>query len=439
MDDVFDKHIRAPRSDARPTPDDVFARHVRAPEAPSSSAPDRMTTPAAPVDPPPAQRGRVALAPLVPLVAALLVILIAGLGVQAFGGAVVEHPETSATSVPDSVRIPDLQAQSEELREISLGRPVDATRLERERLGALIKEISERDPDPSLSKGADDALHLIGALEGEQSLEAIMEKGLEAQVAGLYDPKTDRLYLIRTAEFDATDSTIVHEIVHALQDHRYDLDALIRPNPSDADAQTAAQSVAEGDATEVQTRYIQRAGAAAALSELSGTLGQLSGASPDQILLPRFLQRSMEFPYTSGAEFVRAVRDAGGEDAVDRAFRTPPRTTLAIMDPQRYLSGRDAPVAVPVPPVEPGSRRVFDTTFGAADVWALIGDRRVAESWRGGRITVDRIGNRRQMHLAIVAESPGVLAAALRTSLPGSATVEVRGRTVVATSAQSLG
>ncbi len=438
MNDPFAKHIRAPEGSR----DDTSAGHVR----PSEQAVTEResggdggvadaSTPS--LRPQPAPDGARALASLVPLVVAAILIGLIGLGVHLWGGTAVTTAPT-AQGPPDSVRIPALQAQSEELRGITLGKPVDATRLPREDLGALIKEISEREPDPSTSKGADDALHLLGALTAEQSLEEIITKGLEGQVAGLYDPKTDRLYLIRTQGIDATDSTIVHEIVHALQDHRYDLDRLIKPNPADADGQTAAQSVAEGDATEVQTRYIQQAGLAAALEEVAGAANQVSGAPADQLVLPTFLQRSMEFPYMAGAEFVRAVRAQGGEAAVDRAFRRPPRSTLAIMKPELYLSGNDAPEQVPVPMLAQGADRVFNTTFGAVDVLALTGDRDLAETWRGGRIVVDRRGEAGSMHLAIVSTRPQVLAAALRSELPAGARVITSGRMVVATNTQTL-
>lgn len=432
MDDVFAKHFTAPRHPG--VTGDVFARHF-APAVPDSRKASRATPP------PPLERGR-AMAPLAPLAAAAVLLLGAGVGVQALGGATARPNPPAATTTPslrDSVRIPDLQSEAEELRAITLGAPVTAVRLDRERLGALIKEISERDPDPATSGGADDALHLIGALTRAQSLEQIMTKGLEGQVAGLYDPDTDKLYLIRTKGFDATDSTIVHEIVHALQDHRYDLDTLMKSDPADSDGETAAQSVVEGDATEVQSRWIERAGLAAALAELSGTMGQLAGTSADSLALPQFLQRSLEFPYMSGSEFVKAVRADGGERAVDRAFRHPPRTTLAIMKPELYLRGRDAPEPVAAPPTVPGSRRVFNTTFGAADLWALIGDESLAETWLGGRIVVDRDGARGTMHLALLSSRPRQVAVALRTQLPRTAKVDVEGKLVTATNAGPLG
>ena len=136
---------------------------------------------------------------------------------------------------------------------------------------------------------------------------------------------------------------IAHEVVHALQDEHFKLTrGPFAPRPRDHDGELAAQALVEGDATEVQTRYVASLSALDLIGELGADArrachrGVAAGGVP-------FLQRQLEFPYTAGQEFVRALRARGGQRLLDRAFRHPPRTTAAVLDPARYLAGDPPP------------------------------------------------------------------------------------------------
>ncbi len=120
----------------------------------------------------------------------------------------------------------------------------------------------------------------------------------------------------------------------------------------------------------------------------------------------------------------------GGQALVDRAFTDPPATTLAILDPDRYLDGRDRAVPVTMPPPPAGFRRVLDATFGAADLLALTGDIDVALGWRGGRIVTDRAGPRGRLEMRLIARDARATAGALRDALGAGSSVQVAGRTV---------
>ncbi len=396
---------------------------------------DTETSPTAPSAPPTEGHPFAALLPL--LVAAVVVVAL-GLGVTWFGGASTTTA-TSGESVrteSDATRIPRLQEAAEDLAGTDLPGPVSVSRLDRDDLVALIQRLSDEDPDPTQTAGYDDLVHLMGVLEPGQNLASITKDGLADQAAGLYDPKSDRLYLVERGGADVTDSTIVHEIVHAIQDRKHPLEDLMKANPSDEDAVSAVQSVIEGEATEVQTRFLQGQGASGILGELSGSLNQLSNT---QLTLPPYLQRSLEFPYTQGSAFITALRAKGGQAAVDRAFADPPRTTLAVMEPERYLSGRDEAVAVSVPAVPEGQRRVVDTTFGASELWALTNDHSLALAWHGGRVTVDRAGDRGTLTLRVATDEPRALAAKLAEVLPSTTVVTVDGDVVTAVNSATLG
>ncbi len=379
--------------------------------------PGWFAEPAAGGEGPASAAARRAFAPLAGVLAVLgaLAALVVPLG-----GARVAEPD----------RMADLTARAERLRGLTLTGPIAVERIDRRRLPTLLERLLREEPDPALSPGADDALHLLGVLGPGESLEQIVSRGFTAQVAGLYEPRADRLYLVANRGAEASGGTVLHEIVHAIQDQRFDLDGpRFGPAVKDEDARAAAQALVEGDATEVMVRFVAEQGVAGLLGELGGALSQVQGIPARDLRLPPYLERSLEFPYIRGKAFVEALREEGGQDLVDRAFTDPPATTLAILDPGRYIDGRDRAVPVRMPPPA-GSRRVFDATFGAADLLALTGDMDVTLGWRGGRIVVDRTGSHGRLELRVVSRDPAATAEALRDVLAGGSSVRVTGRTV---------
>jgi hypothetical protein len=323
-----------------------------------------------------------------------------------------------------------LVRQAQELRGLRLLRPLAISRLSRARMGALVVRLQRRDPDPLATPAWDDALHLLGVLRAGQRLAVVLRRELQAQVAGLYDPRSGRLYLVRSAGGGVPSSVVVHEATHALQDQHFDLS---RPafgaRPGDADGSLAARAVVEGDATDVQQRYLRRAGLVEALLESAGAVGDLAAAGP--VPAPPFLLRELEFPYLAGSRFVAALRARGGERLVDRALRRPPRTTAAVLDPSRYLRGDPPAAAVALPPPPSAARRAIATTFGAGDLEALTGSAALATAWRGGRLSLDAWPDgRRLLRLRLRTVAAVAMAATLERVLPADVVVSRSGRFV---------
>lgn len=366
------------------------------------------------------------------MIAAALAVFI-GIGVLASRFPSAAEPPTTRTSTTSTSAQPDaaarlgaIQRSAERLRGVTLGHPVSVTHIDRTAVTALVTRLSADGADQRQVQTTDEALHLMGALPTDRHLQEIMTSGLSAQVAGLYDPGTKQLYVVDGTKAPATDSTLLHEVVHAIQDSRYDLEGTaFASRPRDADGQAAAQSVAEGDATEVQTRYLESQGLSGVIGELGGSLSQLSEVPADERQLPPFAQRSFEFPYLQGAKFVAALRTSGGEAAVDRAFRTPPKSTLSILIPQRYLAGDKPPVTVALPRPDRGAQRVLSTTFGASDLLALGVSEDIARTWRGGKIALDHLARRGIVTIVISTTRPGLMATAMTTALPKSARIRV--------------
>jgi hypothetical protein len=310
--------------------------------------------------------------------------------------------------------------KTEVLRGLRTTHPLAVSTLSAAGLRRVVVRELEQERLPRSDAAWNDALHLLGVLRPGQSLQQVQRQALAGQVAGMYVPRSGRLYVLG-AGGSAPRSVVAHEVVHALQDEHFQLTrGAFAPHPRDHDGELGALALVEGDATEVQSRFVASLSPGDLVRELARTLGGIpEGGSRGT---PSFLQRELLYPYTAGPAFVRALRDRGGQRLLDRAFRNPPRTTAAVLDPDRYLAGDPPARDVTLPAGTYG----FATTFGAEDVAALTGRNGLARGWLGGRLGLGPRG----LDLRLATRRAAPLAAALRRVLPPAARVAFRGRLV---------
>jgi PKD repeat protein len=181
-----------------------------------------------------------------------------------------------------------------------------------------------------------------------QDLYGILVNLYSEGTAGFYDYELKELYVISSAEEmgPVEKVTFAHEYAHALQDQHFDLGSFLPSPEGDSDVYVAAQSLMEGDAEFLQWVYywgsLDDAERVAYDQEMAEYDGSAFEAAP-QILQEQFL-----FPYTSGADFVAALWQEGGWDAVNQAYSDPPQSTEQILHPEKYFN-RDEPQAVSMP------------------------------------------------------------------------------------------
>jgi len=307
--------------------------------------------------------------------------------------------------------------QAEQLRGLRATHPIAVSTVGAAAMRRVVAGEMKREREPRSDAAWNEALHLLGVLRRGQSLAAVQREQLTGQVAGVYVPRDARLYVLAGGG-EAPRSVIVHEVVHALQDEHFHLTrGPFAAHPSDHDAELAATSLVEGDATEVQERYVAGLSPADLVGELARALGAVPSGQGSHT--PAYLERQLLFPYSAGDAFVKALRARGGQRLLDRAFAHPPRTTAAVLDPARYLAGDPPARAVGLPAGAYG----FTTTFGAEDVAALTGEDALARGWLGGRLGVGPRG----LDLRLLTRSAGAVATALRQVLPASARVAFHG------------
>lgn len=228
------------------------------------------------------------------------------------------------------------------------------------------------------------------------------------QIAGFYDSDTKTFSIVGDGERAADPSVVVHELVHALQDQHFDLDAYrerslgrAAPGVADEDLELATRALTEGDAMFVHTahmmsemgykdrtaliRAVGLMGKVMASFELGSMvkamrlMGALAALGDDErraieSLDPYTLTTEVA-PYLLGYGFVAAVHTRGGWDAVATVYADPPRTTEQCLHPERYLDRRDAPTLLPYAavPAPAGWTERDVRTLGELNVSVLLG------------------------------------------------------------------
>ena len=293
-----------------------------------------------------------------------------------------------------------------------------------ERLSAEVREeydTGDADADRRI-------LAALGAVPPTLDLIELQTELLTAQVAGFYDPDTGELVVRGDASDDGLDAaaqtTLAHELEHALADQTFDLPVDVTEDVTDSDAALAALSVVEGDATLTQQQFTVVGLTIAEQLGLNTDPGAID-AQRQLADVPHYLAQSLQFPYLGGLRFACARYLDGGWEAVDAVYDSLPTTTAEILDPGRYGTA-------PVDPRDPGRlggdwERRRTTTLGAADLmWlfeapggetsgALDEPRERALAWTGGEVTLWIDGPETAVGVALTQEADGPLCDAMAT------------------------
>ena len=335
-----------------------------------------------------------------PLAIVVLLALVLGALAVAFEGG---EEEPAAPLRPASVtRIAERVERERGLRFEHVPRPVAVTlaRARREGLESL-----DADYPPARRRADGEVLALLGLVPTGTDLGEAVESTLSEAVAGYYDPRTQRLRIVKgaqTANRVLYEMVLAHELTHALEDQRFgfDLDALA----AGGDRALAHTALIEGSATALMYRYVEdRFGA----EELLGGLGVSAFQGTGN--LPPFLTAQLVFPYTAGERFVGRLLEVGngGWKVVDAALRfRPPASTEQVLHPDAYLSveqPRRVSLRGPVAELGDRWRPALRSTFGEWQTQKLLalaggsGSAAAAEGWGGDRYALLERGDERAL------------------------------------------
>jgi hypothetical protein len=227
-------------------------------------------------------------------------------------------------------RIDSIAERVESLRGERFLRPVQGRYLKRSDLLRTYDSVSFEEPDPADSAW-DRMLWVLGFVDSLGALDGAADSVDQASIQAFYS----RGVLWVTDEVRDSgdlDVTIAHELVHALQDQRWDMARLYREHRG-LDGRLALQYALEGEARLVETMYSHRLEDPAKVLELfpqlpleafRDTLEGSGGLDPEMVTLPTY------HPYEQGARALALRRLRGGWPAVDEWFRRLPPTTCFL-------------------------------------------------------------------------------------------------------------
>ena len=206
---------------------------------------------------------------------------------------------------------------------------------------------SEFDDEERASLADDQAmLALLGVVDPDLDLAQLYVDLSAEQISGFYSLEERIFYLVDRGGTTTDDElTLAHEYTHALQDQHYDLNGL-DDQAANSDERLAIRALVEGDAMLAMMLYADKYVSA---FDLMQAVTEAAGVESDVLdTSPLFIRGHRMFAYEHGEEFVTALHDRDGWEAVDAAYAKPPRSTEQILHPERYRRGDD-PVEVTLP------------------------------------------------------------------------------------------
>ncbi len=287
----------------------------------------------------------------------------------------------------------------ERARDLYAVHPVAGLRVTRADLIARVKAHVGREVPQSAIRAAGLAQQLLGLFPTADDYETAMYGLLEAGLAGYYEPSDGTMYMADDLDATDTPATLWHELVHALQDQKWDLAARTLYVAGNADLGSATSSLAEGDAT-------------SAMVDLLVAHARPDGAAkdiPDDLLLeklarsmdtgktahfPRSLRRDALAPYVDGFRFVNALRRDAGWAEVEDAWVNPPTTTEQVLHVEKWRAHE--PALTVADSLAPAGFGVLEAnTYGEVGLRSFFAEwttsavaATAASGWGGDRVSV---------------------------------------------------
>lgn len=143
-------------------------------------------------------------------------------------------------------------------------------------------------------------------------------KGAPGKLQGYYSIKDKTLFIYDDVTGAYERGVLIHEMVHALQDQHFGL-AKLHQTDFGSDGELALAALIEGDATFTMIEVLKN--------------DQPRVASMLDVGLEKAQDLRKAFLYSQGARYVQALKQRGGWDAVNRAYRFPPSASATVLHP----------------------------------------------------------------------------------------------------------
>jgi len=263
------------------------------------------------------------------------------------------------------------------------------------------------DKDAKRMERSEIVLKKFGLIDQDFHLQSFLVQLLDEQIAAYYDSKTKTVNLLDWIAPDTQKPVLAHELTHALQDQRVNLDkwqnqtsddlshnwADDRKHVATDEDDTAREAVLEGQAMAVFVDY-SLAPAHRTLRNSPELIDNLldnmtdDGDSPVLSRAPLLLQESLLFPYKDGLRF-EATLEADSKNpaaAFADVLDHPPASSYEIMNPHAYEMAVKVPV-LNMPDIHP----VIDAEYNPYDIGVMgqLDVRILAELFGGSQLAAE--------------------------------------------------
>jgi hypothetical protein len=219
-------------------------------------------------------------------------------------------------------------------------------------------------------------LRALGLVEGDVDLFEESQELRGKGIIGFYSYADERLRIRGTEITPAVESTIVHELTHALQDQNFDLGKRFKELDTADDANSSAaasgfDALVEGDARRIgglwRDQLSKKDRARLDKEQRAGEKGFEQQAKD----IPEVMVTMLGAPYELGQALLAVAVQRGGDHAVDDLFRSPPQTEEQQLDPWTLVADHQGVLNVPAPEMPKGVKSFEDGAFGAL-TWLMV-------------------------------------------------------------------
>ncbi len=243
------------------------------------------------------------------------------------------------------------------------------------------------DKDAKRMERSEIVLKKFGLIDSDFQLRPFLVKLLDEQIAAYYDSKTKTVNLLDWIDPATQKPVLAHELTHALQDQRVNLDKWENQTSDDLshsyaedlhhvatdEDDTAREAVLEGQAMAVFVDY-SLAPIHRTLRDSPQLIDNLldnmtdDGDSPVLTRAPLLLQESLLFPYKDGLKFeAKLMTDSKDPSAAFAGvLDRPPHSSFEIMNPRAYERQVTVPL-LKMPDIHP----VIDAQYNPYDIGVM--------------------------------------------------------------------
>lgn len=235
---------------------------------------------------------------------------------------------------------------------------------------SYLKQKFDEDESAKRMQRGEIVLEKFGLLDRDFALKPFLLALLKEQIEAYYDSKTKTVYMLDWVDVDEQKPVLAHELTHALQDQRTDLEKWGDQTPDEVstnyrddtehlakdEMDTAREAVTEGQATAVMMDYILKPMGKSLVKdpEVMDLVKQQMESSENSPVLaraPLLLSESLLFPYREGLSFEQDIwMDKGQAAAFAGALDRPPTSSWEIINPREY-EARHLPSVPPLPDI----------------------------------------------------------------------------------------